>query len=455
MSSTVDRSRPPSGAPARRGAFPPFTRERLESGLEVLVCAGSAVPTVHLMLLLDAGGAWNPIDRPGLATLTGALVDEGTRNRSGPEIAAELEQLGAVLSVRTDWDVCQLEIHALAGDLETALRVLAELAAEASFPEAELERLRQQTLTEIRRRRDRPALLADLALLRELYAGTPYGDLGSGSEAALRAVARDEIVAFYESHFAAPRRSLILTGDLDVPRARELAAAALPAAGAELPPAPEVVPPRRPRPRVRIVDLPHAAQTELRIGHVGIARRHPDRARFGLLNALLGGKFTSRLNLNLRERHGYTYGVTSRLADRRSAGPFVVSAAVANESVGAAARETVDELRRLREERVTESELAESRDYLIGVFPFTLQRAAGIAARLADLAAFDLPSDHFDSTLREIAATSAEDLLEVARRHLRPDDLALTAAGPAAQIAPQLQGLGELEVVDPDGLDRA
>lgn len=452
MSGRVERSRPPLAEALPPADLPPFTRERLDTGLELLACPSATVPLVHLTLQLDAGGERNPLARPGLASLTGALVDEGTRRRSGPEIAAALERRGATLAVGVDWSACRIEIDALAEDLEMALRVLAEVADEAIFPEPEVERLRRQTLTEIARRRDRPGLLADLALSRELYRGTPFGHSGGGTEAALRALTRDEIVAFHEAHFASPRRSLVVSGEFDPERARELAASVFVAHGAARAAA-EIAPPPGRGPRVRIVDLPHAAQTELRLGQVGLPRRHPDRTRFGLLNALFGGKFTSRLNLNLRERHGYTYGVVSRLSDRRSAGPWVVAAAVANESVGAAARETLTELHRLLDEPVAADELAESRDFLVGVFPFTLQTAAGVAGRLAELALYELPSDHFGAALREIASTTAGQLLEVARRHLRPQELVVTAAGPAALLSGQLGGLGELEVLAPEALD--
>ena len=194
-----------------------------------------------------------------------------------------------------------------------------------------------------------------------------------------------------------------------------------------------------------IVDRPAAAQTELRLAHAGVPRTHPDRTRLGLLNAMLGGKFTSRLNLNLRERHGFTYGASSRFVDRRGPGPFVISAAVGNDVAGAAAREALGELERLVAEPPSAAELDESKSYLLGVFPYTLQTASDVLSRLGELTLWGLADDHYDRALARVAATTPEELLELARRHLRPDRLTVIAVGPAASLAPQLAPLGELE----------
>ncbi|MGH7338550.1 MAG: M16 family metallopeptidase, partial [Myxococcota bacterium] len=201
--------------------------------------------------------------------------------------------------------------------------------------------------------------------------------------------------------------------------------------------------------RVIVVDRPQSAQTELRIGHVGTPRTNPDRTRLGVLNALLGGKFTSRLNLNLRERNGFTYGVNSRFVDRRGPGPFVVAAAVGNDVAGAAAAETLAELDRVRESAVSEIELDETKSYLVGVFPYTLQTNGGLLARLADLALYALPSDHLERALAEIRSTTSEQILELAQRYLTPERATIVAVGPAAALTPQLERFGAVEVRTP------
>ncbi len=447
MKTPVDRTLPPPSAPALRPRFPAFERFRLDSGLEVLLAPRHAVPTVQVALLLPAGAERNPLERPGLAALTASLVDEGTRRRSGPRLASDVERLGASLSTHADWNSADLSAQLLARDLAVGVELLAEVAREPVFPDAELERLRRQALTELLRRRDQPAILAEEALARGLYPGTPYGELLLGSETGLAALERGEIVAFHAAGYRPRGGALLVGGDFDPDSAR----AAIDRAfgdwrdGATAPP-PEILPPTRTARSVLIVDRPRAAQTELRLGHVGVRRNHPDRSRLGLLNTLLGGKFTSRINLNLRERNGFTYGASTRFVDRRGPGPFVVAAAVATEVAGAAVRETLAELERIRAEPVGAEELAETKSYLLGVFPYTLQTVGGLLGRLEELAVYGLADDHFDRALDAVETASADDLLELARRHVRPAEMLIVAVGPADQLAAQLEPHGPVTV---------
>jgi zinc protease len=443
--SAPDRSHPPEPGERRPFRFPEFRREHLGNGLELVLVPRREIPLVEVLLQLPAGSDRNPLERPGLAALTAALVDEGTAERSGPEVAATVERLGGSLATRADWNSAGIEAGALARDLATALDLVAEVARHPSFPAAELDRLRRQALAELLRRQDQPAVLAEEAQSRALYAGTPYGALLLGDEAALESLTRDEVVAFHAACYRPSRAALLVAGDFDPETARRRVEDCLGGWDGDPPPPPAPIRPDSRGRRVILVDRPAAAQTELRIAQVGVPRTHPDRTRLGLLNAILGGKFTSRLNLNLRERHGFTYGVSSRFVDRRGPGPFVISAAVANDVAGAAAREALAEVDRLRSEPVGEDELAETRDYMLGVFPYTLQTHADVLGRLAELTLWGLPDDHYERALAEVASTTAADLLDLARRHLRPEEAILVAVGPEALLRPQLEGFGAVE----------
>lgn len=452
MRPALDRSAPPPSAPARRPRFPAFERFRLATGLEVLLAPRHAVPTVEIALLLPAGAERNPLDRPGLAALTASLVDEGTHRRGGPQIAADVERLGAALSTRADWNSADLSVQLLAKDLAVGVELLAEIAREPIFPEAEVERLRRQALTELLRRRDQPALLAEEALARALYPGTPYGELLLGSEAGIRALDRSEIVDFHAATYRPPGGALLVGGDFDPDAAR----AAIERVFGDwrdgaAPPPPGVAPPARAGRTVLVVDRPKAAQTELRLGHVGVPRTHPDRSRLSLLNAVLGGKFTSRINLNLRERNGFTYGASTRFVDRRGPGPFVASAAVATDVAAAAVRETLAELERIRTEPVGDDELAETKSYLIGVFPYTLQTVGGLLGRLEELAVYGLADDHYDRALDLIESATSTDLLALARSHVRPAEMLVVAVGPADQLAGPLAEHGAVTVIAAGG----
>jgi len=444
----AERSRPPGPGASRGFRFPAFERERLSSGLELILAPRRELPTVELLLLFPrAGGDRSPADRPGLAALAAALLDEGSRRRSGLELATELESIGATLATGADWDSAFLELDLLAADLDLGLERAAEIVREPAFPDEEIDRLRALWIADLRRRADQPARLADDLFSATLYDGTPYRSRLRGTEAALSSVRREELESFHGSGFAADRGVLLVGGDFQPgplrERARRLFADWVPVRDA---PWPRIDPPRPEASRILVLDRPQAAQTELRIGHVGVARTDPDRDRLGVLNAVLGGKFTSRLNLNLRERHGFTYGVSSRFVDRRGPGPFLISAAIDNDSVGAAVRECRGELARICQEPVSEPELAETRSYLLGVFPYTLQTTSGLLGRLSDLAVHGFPDEHYDRMLEEIRSVDAAALLDLARAHLRPDACLTVAAGPALKLVPQLESVGEVEV---------
>jgi zinc protease len=475
----VDRSAPPPQGEVHPFHFPAFVRRRLPSGVLAYVAQLPGVPLLSVELVEPAGAQYDPPGSAGLATLTAALLDEGAAGHSAMEIADSVERLGGQIGTGADWDVGYGGVLLLSRHVEAGLRLLAEVMTAPSFPGPEVERLRRLRLTELLRRRHQPAAVADEQLAAAIYHGTVYGVSPLGTEATLSSLSRDEIVDFYRRRYRLPAGMLIAVSDLDPERllaaagaAQEEAAvapgAAQHGAGAEMGKAegadsasgtglrradlPDIRPEPLPGLRIVVVDRPGAVQTELRLGHASVPRAHPDFTTLTFLNTLLGGKFTSRINLNLRERHGYTYGAASRFSGRLGPGPFVVSAAVATESAGAAAREVLFELRRIREELVGEVEMEETRSYMLGVFPYTVQSVADLAKRLADLAVHGLPDDHYDRYLHAIASLTRDDVQQAAFRHLSPDRLAIVAVGPAEALRSQLEGLGEVVTRSSDEL---
>lgn len=447
---SLDRTQPPAAGAIRPFRFPQFLHTRLTNGLEVYTIRHGDVPLVSLELVVPAGGQFDPPARSGLATLTASLIDEGTRGGSALEIAARVERLGGYLMSAADWDVAQLSVGVLSANLRAGLELLAETATSPTFPPEELERLRRQRLAELMRRRHDPSILADERFSAEVFRGTVYGRSLLGDEVSVAALERGDVVAHYERHYTLRGAALIAVGDLD---AEALPALAEEVFGSTAPLAPPEPPEIRPQPlagvTVHVVDRPGAAQTEVRLGHVGVPRRHPDFSPLVVLNTLLGGSFTSRINLNLRERHGYTYGAASRFVGRQGPGPFIISAAVATEVAGAATREVLGELERLRNEPVSAAELEGICNYLIGVFPYTVQTIDDVARRLEVLAVYGLPDDYFQTYLEQVRAVTADEVLALARRHLQSDRLAIVAVGPAETLEPQLAGLGPVTVWSP------
>lgn len=451
----MDRNTPPPPGELRPFRFPAFVKRSLPGGLMVYASRVAGVPLVSLELSARAGAHHDPVERPGLATFTASLIDEGTRRRDSLEIAAWIERLGGYLVSAADWDTGYVAVATLSQHLGSGLELLAEIALSPTFPEKEIERIRQQRLAELMRRVYDPAAQADDKLSEVIYGGTPYAAPLLGRVESLRSLDRDALVAFYERHYPLAGSTVIAVGDLDpedmVRRIEEsLVAGSQEPAPASPPALPPIPPAIRPVPlagiSIHVVDRPGAAQTELRLGHAGVPRTHPEWFPLNVLNMVLGGKFTSRINLNLRERHSYTYGANSRFSGRLGPGPFVVDTAVATESTGAATREVLGELRRIREELVEPRELEETLSYMIGVYPYTVQTTGEVAKRLEILSVYGLPDDYYDTYVERLAAVTREDLLNGAREHLHPDRIAVVAVGPADLLVPQLEGIGEVTV---------
>jgi zinc protease len=448
----VRRDTPPEIGPVEPFRFPAYTRARLANGLGVLAARTERGPLAELALLFPAGAERETPEIAGAATLLGGMLDEGTAGRSALDIAGAVEELGGRLTTGADWDVGSLSMQVLSRHTGEALRLVAELATGSTLPPEELDRQRRRRLAELLRKKSDPSHLAAERFSRAVYGDTAYGHTLLGDEESVGRLDRDRLLALYREGYALSGAVLVAVGDLDPDAVIADAAEVLGGLPGGTAPAPPVLrPPALSGRRVEIVDRPSAAQTELRLGHAGVPRSHPDFLALSVLNAILGGKFTSRINLNLRERHGYTYGAHSSFASRRGPGPFQVSTAVANDVAGAAASEVLHELRRLQEEPVGPQELADAVRYLEGVFPYTLQTVESVAQRLAQLAVFDLPDDHFDRYPAELRAVDAAAIQDLARRHLRPEACAIVAVGPAETLLAQLERFGPVTVSAPGG----
>jgi zinc protease len=428
--------------------FPAFERSRLANGLEIYAAPIHRSPLVQLELISRSGGGQqDPHTRAGLATLTAGLLDEGTRDSSALELASRVEQLGGYLASGADWDVAHVSTGMLSKHLQDGLQLLAEVATLANFPPAEVARLQRQRQAELQRRLAQPASLASIALLRLIYGTTPYGFSLLGTSQTVASIARDDILDFHRRHYGPADAVLIAAGDFDMPQIQALTETTFSDwSGSTRVGAVDLSPISRSELTIEIVDRPDAVQTELRLGHAGPPRSCPDYAPLQVMNSLLGGKFTSRINLNLRERLGFTYGAHSRFAERLGPGPFVVSTAVATETVGRSVTEIRGELERIREEPVSQTELDETKGYLLGVFPYSLQKLDGISSRLGDLAVFSLPDDYYTALHDDIGHVDARQIGEVAQEYLHPDRLAIVAVGPADELAAQLDPLGSIRI---------
>jgi zinc protease len=382
--------------------------------------------------------------------MTARAMEEGTRLYQGLEFTERLERIGAELAATADWDSASFSMQVMAERLPAALDLLAGVIREPAFPPGELERLREERLSEIAHLRSEPRGLASETFSRVVYdAGSRYAVPLGGSETTVRALTRDALLRHHGSFFAPHRTAIIVTGDVSPPVVEELVTRAF-GAWAVRPEPPE---PRRGTPaaqdaRIFILDREDAPQSELRVGHPGVPRDHPDHFPLVLLNAILGGLFSSRINLNLREEHAYTYGAHSAFDWRRGSGPFTVRTAVESGVTAAAVAEILKEIDRLREEPVTDAELSLARDYLSGVFPVRFETSLAIAAALAHMVTYDLPPDYYDTYRDNIGSVTEQDILRSARLHLHPEQLSIVIVGDAQQVRDPLRGLNLGEPAD-------
>ena len=454
--SRVDRTTLPTPGPSAPFRFPSIQHSRLRNGLNIRAVAHRNVPVVSAVLLVPVGTAADPPERHGLAAFTSDLLDEGSGGRSALEVADEIARIGADLDVDVGPDSITVALTTLTRFMAPALRLLAEMAIAPNLAQGDVERVRKLRLERLRQLRDHAPVVAERALVRLLYGHHPYGHLGLGNEAALEATTIEELRAFHRGAFVPNGSTLVIAGDTSP---EELIAAAATAFGGWKTPAggsrvdrdagiqpPPLIPERR----LAVVPRPGAAQSELRIGHVCASRDTPDYHALVLLNMILGGQFVSRVNLNLRQEKGYTYGVRTGFDLRRGLGPFVLQTSVQTEVTADAAREALRELDDIRGRRpITADELALARASVTRGYPRGFETAQQVARSVAQLALHQLPDSYFEEFVPRVEAVTLEEVTRVAAEYLDPARMVTLAVGDHDRIASTLTplNLGEPMVV--------
>jgi zinc protease len=447
----LDRSRPPPPRPLRPFHFPRVRRTSLPNGLEVIVAESRALPVATVDLVLPCGGLAEPDDRGGLAALTAGLLESGGGGRDAAAVAEAVDALGLSLEVGVTWDSTLAGFTALSSRLGEGMEILAALVVHPEFPEREVERIRDERLAALAQRRADPASAADELAAHFTFApGHPFGRRLGGLRSTLATLTRGDVAGFHAARYRPLGAAVCAAGDVTLEEVAELAERHLGAweGGPEPGRAPSSAA-RFDRTTLVLADRPGAVQSELRVGHLGIARTDRDFYPVTVMNSILGGLFSSRLNLNLRERLGYTYGASSSFAARRLPGSFTASAAVQVEGTAHAVAEVLRDMRRMQEEPVPAAELEDALAYLAGVFPLSLETTDALASRLAALAVYGLEDDHWDHHRDRILAVTAAEVQAAARERLFPDRAAVVVVGDAARLRGELEALdaGPVEVV--------
>lgn len=459
LAQAPDRSKPPAIGPAPALQLPAIQKHKLSNGLDVWVVEHHEVPLAQINLIVRSGSAADPIGKFGVGSLAAAMLDEGAGTRSALELADALEYLGANLSTASSFDYSAVRMSVPVSKLGEALPLMGDVALLPTFPEAELDRLRKERLTGLLQARDNPAALVQLAFPRVVYGPTHrYGTSANGLPPAIESFTVEDLRAFYAAHYRPDNATLLVVGDVSpaaIVAQLEKTFGAWKAAGmtplvAAVPNAPQL----KSR-QVFIVDKPEAAQSQIRIGWVGVPRSTSDYAGLQVLNTILGGSFTSRLNDNLRERNGYAYGASSVFDTRLSAGPFFAAAGVQSDKTGDALKEFFNELDGILKP-VPAEEVNKARNYVALGFPGEFETTGDMARKLEELVVYNLPDDTFSSFVAAVSKATSADLQRLAARYLQPDKMAVVVVGDRKSIEGPIRqlNLGPVNFITIDELFR-
>ncbi|HEX2190706.1 MAG TPA: pitrilysin family protein [Longimicrobiaceae bacterium] len=450
------RQQPPTPGPLRPYRLPPVEQFTLPNGLRVVAVRQTGMPLVTGRVIVDAGAVREPAAKAGLAVLTGSLLAEGTRQLTGPELAARMEQLGAQFQTGGGSNTGFVTVTALKSAFPEAMRLAAATVVEPGLRPADFERIRSQAVAGFLQGRATVEGLAGETFARAVYApGAPYGRPAGGTEATLKGLTRADVAAWHRERYAPGSTTLLLVGDLDAAEARRLAEDAFGGWRKTAPRAPSPTSALRPvtGTRVILVDRPGSVQSAIRVGQGAIGAEDPDFFRMTALNHVLGGGFNARINQNLRERHGWTYGAFSNFAALQGVGTVAISSSVRTNATDSALVESVQEFRRLARETVPASEMSGALGNLVGSFPASVQTVQGLAQRMQTAIVYGLPLDYYATYRERLAAVTPEEAAELARRLLAPDALTIVVAGDLAAIEAPIRALnlGAVEVWSPEG----
>ena len=454
----ADRSKPPEPAGFPSGEFPEFDRVKLKNGLDVLVAQRTAIPLVNLTLILNAGFAADQFAQPGTAAMTMAMLDEGTAKRSALEISEELALLGAELSSGADLDTSMVSLSALRENLDYSLAIFADVVLNPVFPPNELDRLRAQYLALVRQEKTRPTSMALRVLPKLIYGeGHAYAQplTGSGTEDSIRAITRADLQQYHDTWFRPNNATLLVVGDITTAeitaKLEELFKTWEPA---DVPVKNIDTVERRAQNAVYIVDKPGAEQSIIFAGEVAPPKSNPDEIAIQAMNDILGGNFSSRINMNLREDKSWSYGARSMIMDAEGQRPFLVYAPVQTDKTSESMREILAELTAINGDRPpTEDELARAKSSKTLSLPGRWETNRAVLRSMGEIVRFGLADDYWDTYADEVNALGIDDIARAASEVVAPDDLVWVVVGDREKIESGIikLGLGDTRIIDADG----
>jgi zinc protease len=434
--------RPPSPLTARDIKFPPYELQTLPNGLQVVAVLHHEQPVVNMRLLIRAGAASDPKNKLGLAHMAASLLDQGTKTKSASELNDEIDFIGGAMGAGAGTDLTFVNMIVMKDSFERGMRMLSDMARQPGFDQAEIDRQKQQTLSGLRVSLEDPEYVANSVFDRLVYGFHPYGLPETGTPETVGSIAREDLVAYHQKYFAPNNAIFAIVGDVTAEEAFSTAKKVFGDWERRELEAQKFIDPPDPTRRVIVVNKPDAVQTEVRVGHLGIARKHPDYMAVNLAIRILGGEGSNRLHQVLRTQRGLTYGAQANMDTLKETGDFEAETNTRSEATGEVLRLIVDEFWRIQRERVSEYELADAKAYLTGSFPLTIETPESIAMQVVNVLFYGLPLDQLQTFRERVNAVTVDDIQRVARAFLRPDRLSVVLVGNAAAFASQLKGVG-------------
>jgi zinc protease len=448
------RATKPQAGPVKPLTLAPPRSATLANGLTIILAERPQLPVVSASLVVRTGSGANPADKPGLASFTTGILDEGTSTRNALELADDIAQLGASLRTSSSADTMSITGTSLKKNFAATLGILADVALRPSMPPEEIERQRAQRTAALVQMRDDPDTVAATAMSASLYGPKhPYGYQEIGTEASIKATTRDDLLAFWKQAFVPNNAALVVAGQVTLDEVKALAEKTFGAwpRGAVVPPT--TVDPDTTKARLVLVDKPGAPQSQVRVAAIGAARSAPEYPSIQVTNMALGGLFSSRINLNLREAHGYTYGAGSAFLFYRMPGPFFAATGVQTAVTAPAVGEMIKEIKRTTDAPLTGDELTLSRDAIVRSLPGMFETSGQVVASLSNIFTYDLGLDYYSRLPALVDAVTADSALAAARKYLQPDRLIVVVVGDRKKVEPGLATLklGPPEIRDADG----
>jgi zinc protease len=450
------RAKAPEPGPAPSLVIPAPVTFKLASGLNVVLDYRKGWPVVAAKLVVRSGSGANPIEKPGLANFALSMLDEGTATLSANQFSDLLEQLGAHLEPTAAEDYVGLTLTSARSHIQGGLDLLADAAMNPVFPEKEIERERKNILGELSQQKADAWSTANRVVTMAVNGEkSPFGYTSLGTTEAVTAMTQADLRGYWSEHIVPENSALIVSGDLTQ---SELTSMLSKTFGAWKPGSAKASSPGVPMPvsndsRLVIVDMPGASQTELRFAVAGPPRSTPDYESLQVMNAIFGGLFSSRINLNLREKHGYTYGARSSFTYLRNFGWFTASSGVRTDVTGPATKEVLSEVRKIDESPVSDEEMKLARELLVGALPARFQTTEQTVNALTDVVNYDLGLDFYSGYAQKVTAVSKDQVEGMAKKYLIPEKVLVVAVGDKKKIEPGMSvlGLGKIQVRDPEG----